>query len=146
MSIVTTRQLVERVRGQVKDALQWTPSRFPYELFPNDTQHLQHHAFAVGAMQTEIHSPVEMKRGAAGALCWTTLGIRWAHRMRGAAQLDDYHASLDAEADLLVAINATSRTDLSGLLFETAEREVQPDGLWLIGEMTWKVLHRIALE
>ena len=125
----------------------WHESRWGYDLFPLDPGQYAHLAFSVGAPLTVPTSPIELvahKRGAAGGEVSSTIGVRWTFRIRADRQVADFDAALAAEAAALVAIGTATSTDVH-FMPEELRRTAAGDGTWLVGEITVRAIHRIAL-
>lgn len=119
----------------------WTVSRFAPELFGRDAGQLLHHAFAVGVPDTTDHPRDGRQRRSEGLLVTSTVVVTWAHRLRGDAQDGDYDAALDAEQDLVGAVKAISDAHVT---VQRMTRRALPEG-WVLGSVTFAVLHRYAL-
>ena len=138
---------VATVRSRVSSALDslggWSESRWGYELFGRDTDHLQHHAFAVGVPDTSVHVREGRQRPSDGALVETTVEVAWAHRLTLDAQVSAYDAALAAEQQAIQAVLAISRSDLH-IVLDRMSRRVAPEG-WVLGTLRFRALHRYAL-
>lgn len=123
----------------------WTESRYAYPLFPGqDSRLIVHLGYAVGLIST---TPVRPDRQAQsfGAVVQTTVGVRFAHRLRADAMVADYDAALDAEGDLLISVMGSSQTDGQVVLQGVTTRDVVADGTLYLGEIRFTVLHTYAI-
>lgn len=120
----------------------WTNSRFAPDLFGRDTDNLSHHSFSVGTPDSSVNSRDGKQGLSDGFLASTTVEVRWAHRLRGDAQSDDYDAALDAEEDLVQAVVGISSEHV---LVQRLARKADPSG-WILGTATFSAVHRYPLS
>lgn len=116
-------------------------------MFPLDPGQYAHLSFAVGVASTLPTDPIEFsarKRGSYGGEANTAIGVRWTYRLRGDRQVGDLDDALTAEAAALVAIGGATSTDVH-FLPEELRRQTVGDGTWLLGEITIRAIHRVAL-
>lgn len=134
---------VATVRSAVAAAIDaltgWRESRWAPELWGSDPDGYQHLVFAVAAVNTEPNDGRHHLTD--GHLAFTTLDVRWAHRLRGDAQVTDYAAALDAEQAMVKAVVGIASQKV--LLVRLA-RGALAEG-YVVGTATFRAMHRYAL-
>lgn len=118
----------------------WRVSTVAPDLFGQDTDHLQHHAYAL-RLPTTTGTGTERQRPSERWAAATIVEVLWAHRIRGDAQVADYDAGLDAEQDVVKALKGVSSAQM---LVEQLDRRVVPEG-WMLGTIRLRLLHHYAL-
>jgi hypothetical protein len=144
---------VSAVRARVSAAIAsrlaasgWRPSRYIAEPIGSDARSILHQSYQVTAPRTSYDSPIESspRRASTGGLVKTELVVSWLYRLRGDAQVSDYDDGLDAEQELMLAVQSTSSDDLH-LHLTNYTRAVVGDGEWLRGQFGVVVTHRIRV-
>ncbi len=115
-------------------------------MFGADPASIAHKAFAVGVPETsDTHNyrsiPTE------GARAKSTVVIRFSYRVPPKDQVTGYGDCLDAEATVLnqmMAMDSSWPSDIK-VSWERTSRRAVPSGEWLIVEMTFSILHLLAL-
>lgn len=143
MAALSVSAVRQRVAAAVEAISGWTESRHAWASFGRDTDSLVHHSFSIGTPTTDV-LPEQRQRRSEGALVETVVEVSWAHRLRGDAQVSDTDAALAAEAGLITTLMGVSQADCH-IVLEGAEREVEGDGTWLVGTVTVRAVHRLAL-
>lgn len=143
MPTLAPSALRTRVAAGLEAVATWTESRWAPGLFLRDTDHLLHHGFAVAVEATQPHPSPGRQRPELGVEVVSTVIVQWGHRLRADAQVADYGAALDAEAAAIVAVLGISQVDLH-LTWEGSRRDTRSDG-WLVGSLTFRAIHRLAL-
>ncbi|MCB9763926.1 MAG: hypothetical protein H6739_29415 [Alphaproteobacteria bacterium] len=144
MSSLAVSEVRSRVASALADLDGWTESRWAYGLFGSESDHLLHHSFAVGVEDTVLHPRAGQQKLHEGALVVTTVQVQWAHRLRQDAQVADYGAALDSEAQAIVKLLSVDRRVLH-VLFSDARRRTTEEG-WLLGTMRFRAIHQLALR
>jgi len=76
----------------------------------------------------------------------SSVSVRWLHRVRADRQVADYDDALDSELALMAAIaKIDNDPDLSLRLDSIPSRSIVGDGTYLLGELSFIVLHRYSL-
>lgn len=121
----------------------WRESRWAYDLFPGpDPRDTLHLGFAVGCPSSTPH-PRSRQRPQL-IVTTTRVGIRFAFRMRGDSQVDDYDDALVAEGQLMSAVTDAPNVQLwSPRWVGTPIRRVVGDGTVFYGEVQYDVLHNL---
>lgn len=139
---------VATIRARIATALEavntWTESRWAPGLFGRDTDHLQHHVFAVDMLTTNVHPTTQRRQLAEGALVDTEIVIRWAERLTQDNQVSAYNTALGSEATVITTVEGVSGTDLH-LLYEGSDRNTDTEG-WFLGATRFRAIHRLALS
>jgi hypothetical protein len=146
---VTARDVRDRLAASLTTSLpSWSESRSVADLYPADARGAAHLSWAVGLTAT---TPAALDRqstrgGSAVrvATVTTAVVVRWGHRLRADAQVEDYAAALTAEAALVDALLAVDREGLA-VRVGRLSRAVAGDGLLLVGTVELEVLHRLPL-
>lgn len=139
VSVSTVRQAVVEA---VSALTGWVNSRFAPDLFGRDTDGLSHHAFSVGCPDSSVNSRDGKQGLSDGFLASTTVEVRWAHRLHGDAQSDDYDNALDAEEQLVQAVVGISSEHV---LVTRLARKAVAEG-WILGTATFSAVHRYPLS
>ena len=145
MSALTVAAVRQRVEAALVAASGYTKSRYHPDLFGFDTRFLMHGAFVVGAPATELHPTTQRQKVAEGALINTTLEVKVAANMRADAQISDFDALLALEAGAITTVEAVSRTNLH-ILYQGAARETTTQFEFQISTITFRAIHRLALQ
>tara|TARA_R110000824_G_scaffold176239_1_gene355111 strand:+ start:6361 stop:6780 length:420 start_codon:yes stop_codon:yes gene_type:complete len=128
------------IRTRVATALTaagFRESRFGYELFGSDPQHVQHKTFSVGLTTTAAEP---RRRGQLAV--HTVVSIKWSARVRADAQVSDYGAALDLEETIVAAVRGASKVNMFSLDYvSTPQREIAPTGDWFIGRVDFQAQH-----
>lgn len=144
-----TSAIRQRIAAQISTSLGgdgWNESRYVHDLFGSDTDHIGPKAYSVGIRSSELVGNQRL-RPADGAHVATEVEVVFSWRIRGDAQKADYDAALDAENDLVKAVLATDRTDLSSLILDgIPARQVDDTGTWFIGTLRFGATHMYALQ
>lgn len=145
MTAISVKTIRQRVEAQLVATAGLTKSRFSPELFGFDARLLMHGAFAVGAPFTEANPTTQRQRRTEGVLANSRIEVRLAGNHRADAQIADFDTFLDLEATVITSVEAISRTDLH-VVFETATREVSTGFEFLLSTISFRIIHRLALE
>ena len=139
MAVVQPSAVRKNVAASIDALSGWTESPFMLDSFGNDTDQLQHHAFAVGLTSTDRH-PNANRRTPGALLAESTIELRFAHRLPVDGQVAAMDALLDAEHAAIQAALAGA----SGfhLLWERSRRASPGQG-WLISTTTFTAIHQI---
>lgn len=148
---LTVRQVRDRLSTGLATHLgtDWTESRFPAEMFGDDTREQRHLAFSVEVPATVPSADRQNTRGGTvdrQTVVTTRVVVRWAHILRADGEADDYGNALDAEARIVdVLLNHIDRNPELGLRLLSLARRAHPDGLLLEGLVTLECLHVLPL-
>lgn len=129
----------------------WRESRHPYDLLTPgalpDGRQIEHHAYAVGVLRTRF-SESSRQRPQATTLVTSTVGVRWAHRLRSDSPPTDgdYDAALDAQVDMVKAVRAMVETQGQQGRILAVSQSVAPDGIAAFGELEAEIVHHYALQ
>lgn len=149
LPVSTVRQRVAAALAACGTPSQWKESRWPYDTFPAaEGGQFAHLAFAVGVVQTDFGSPIESSltnRGAQGGLVESQVRVRWTFAIRADGAVADVDAAYDAEGQLLMAVLGLEATYLHCYAVGMS-RSMVGDGAWMLGEASFNVQHRIALQ
>lgn len=145
MSALTVAAVRQRVEAALVAAPGFTKSRFSPELFGLDARLLMHGAFAVGAPLTEAHPTTQRQRLTEGVLANTTISVRLAANHRADNQVADFDSLLGLESTLIKTVEGIARTDLH-IVFESAAREPTTEFEFLLSTVTFRAIHRLALQ
>lgn len=144
MAAVSASTVRSRIATVLEALTGWKESTFAPGLFGRDPQPTMHLAFAVG-MPTSAIPEGQRQRLSEGAFVDSSVSVRWAYRLRGDAQVADYAAALDQEALAIKAVCGASTADGVHYLLSNAIRDDSTEG-WILGTLTFRALHRIALQ
>jgi hypothetical protein len=142
LSVVAVRQ---RVEAALTADARFTKSRFSSELFGMDARLLMHGAFAVGAPLTEPNPAPQRQRRNEGVMVNTTIVVRLAGNFRADAQVADSDALLTLEAAAIEVVEGIARTDLH-IIFDGAARELTSEFEFALSSISFRVIHRLALQ
>jgi hypothetical protein len=145
MSALTVAAVRQRVEAALVAEAGFTKSRFSPELFGLDARLLMHGAFAVGAPLTEAHPTTQRQRLTEGVLANTTISVRLAANHRADNQVADFDSLLGLESTLIKTVEGIARTDLH-IVFESAAREPTTEFEFLLSTVTFRAIHRLALQ
>ena len=145
MSALTVAAVRQRVEAALVAEAGFTKSRFSPELFGLDARLLMHGAFAVGAPLTEAHPTTQRQRLTEGVLANTTISVRLAANHRADNQVADFDSLLGLESTLIKTVEGIARTDLH-IVFESAAREPTTEFEFLLSTITFRAIHRLALQ
>lgn len=133
------------IRSRIATALEavtgWTEAKSAYELYSRDSDSLVHLGFAVGILSTTVEPQGQRHRGV--VRCESRVAVRFAHRLRGDAQIPDYGAALDAELVAIAAVLSVSLADLH-VTFESSDRAANEAGFTLC-TLNFRAVHQVAL-
>lgn len=145
MSTLTVAQVLQRVEKALTGA-EFVRSVYVYDLFGQDTDHLLPQAFAVGAPSTLTEDFDGRENYGDEGEAQTNVLVRVAHRLRGDAQVEDYHEALLHEHRALKAV-ASNVERTGGLKLQIQgipQRLVNDTGEWMISTLQFRVFHRFA--
>lgn len=151
--MLSVRDLRNRIREGLTEILgpqHWTESRYPPELFGQDTREQRHLGFSVGVPST-VPGALDRQSthggaGLRGAVAETTVAVRWGYRLRAVGTTDDYDGALEAELALTGALFLIDRSPELGFRITQLQRSVLPgDEMLLLGTVTLIALHRTPL-
>jgi len=110
-----------------------------------DARLLMHGAFAVGAPLTEPNPAPQRQRRNEGVMVNTTIVVRLAGNFRADAQVADSDALLTLEAAAIEVVEGIARTDLH-IIFDGAARELTSEFEFALSSISFRVIHRLALQ
>lgn len=148
MASKTVRQLREDVTARIVAlGTGWKESRVAPDNFGRDADSIAHMAFAVSPASTD---DLRAYRGrpAEGLLVETTLEVRYSWRLAPKGMSDSYDAALDGEQALvncLMAYDATWPGSYKVQLVSTS-RESNAIGEWVIGVLSFRIVHTLPLQ
>ena len=145
MSALTVAAVRQRVEAALVAEAGFTKSRFSPELFGLDARLLMHGAFAVGAPLTEAHPTTQRQRRAEGVLANTSISVRIAGNHRADNQVADFDSLLALEGTAITTVEGISRENLH-IVFESAAREPTTEFEFLLSTITFRAIHRLALQ
>jgi hypothetical protein len=102
-----------------------------------------HKGYAVGCPSTAAR-PGRQRR-ALGALAETTVSVRWAYNLAAKDQTGSYDTALDAERQIIAAITLPPSTNSLRPILVSSSRDVDDQG-WMVGEITWLVVHMLPIS
>lgn len=124
----------------------WARSRHVYDRFGDDTDDLAPRCYAVGVLGSEFPAN-ERGRRSEGLYTRTTVGVRFAVRLRGDNPHSDYRTALDAETDLIAAVHRMPTHGMSSVrLAAVPARQASEAGDWFTGEVQFDVAHTYTLR
>jgi hypothetical protein len=147
MASKTVRQLREDVTARILTLTGWKESRVAPDNFGRDADSIAHKAFAVHPTSTD---DLRAYRGrpAEGLLVETTLEVRYSWRLAPKGMSDSYDDALDGEAavvNVLMAYDATWPSSYKVQLISTT-RETSVLGEWVVGVITFRIVHTLPLQ
>jgi hypothetical protein len=145
MSALTVSAVRQRVEAALVAESGFTKSRFHPDLFGLDARLLMHGAFAVGAPTTDLHPSLQRQKRPEGVMVNTAIVVRLAGNHRADNQVADFDALLALESTLITTVEGIARTDLH-LVFESAAREPTTEFEFLLSTITFRAIHRLALQ
>lgn len=147
LAVSALRQRVAAVVSALTSPSQWRESSWAFDAFPADPGRFAHLTFAVGVPQSDFDElEGSRRRLTTGGLTGTDVVVRWVFRLKAdGTAIASYDAALDAEAALVKALMAASRTDLH-LGVTRLSRRGAGDGEWLLCETALTAVHQYALS
>jgi len=147
MASKTVRQLREDVTARILTLTGWKESRVAPDNFGRDSDSIAHRAFAVHPTLTE---DLRAYRGrpAEGLLVETTLEVRYSWRLAPKGMSDSYDDALDGEQSVvnkLMVYDATWPSSYKVQLISTT-RETSVLGEWVVGVITFRIVHTLPLQ
>lgn len=147
MASKTVRQLREDVTARILTLTGWKESRVAPDNFGRDADSIAHRAFAVLPTSTD---DLRAYRGrpAEGLLVETTLEVRYSWRLAPKGMSDSYDDALDGEQSVvnkLMVYDATWPSSYKVQLISTT-RETSVLGEWVVGVITFRIVHTLPLQ
>jgi hypothetical protein len=147
MASKTVRQLREDVTSRILTLTGWKESRVAPDNFGRDADSIAHKAFAVHPTSTD---DLRAYRGrpAEGLLVETTLEVRYSWRLAPKGMSDSYDDALDGEQSVinkLMVYDATWPSSYKVQVISTT-RETSVLGEWVIGVITFRIVHTLPLQ
>ena len=147
MASKTVRQLREDVTARILQLTGWKESRVAPDNFGRDADSIAHKAFAVHPTLTE---DLRAYRGrpAEGLLVETTLDLRYSWQLKPKGMSDSYDDALDGEQSVinkLMVYDATWPSSYKVQVLRTP-RESNTIGEWVIGVITFRIVHTLPLQ
>jgi len=145
MTALSSAQVRQRIDAAMLAEGSFSRSRFHAELFGLDARALMHGSYAVGAPLMEIHPTTQRQRTSEGALVNQQIEVHIAGNHRADAQVADFDALLGLESTAIKAVEGVSRAALH-IVFESARRELTTEFEFALSTLTFRAIHRLALE
>ena len=147
MASKTVRQLREDVTARILTLTGWKESRVAPDNFGRDADSIAHRAFAVLPTSTD---DLRAYRGrpAEGLLVETTLEVRYSWRLAPKGMSDSYDDALDGEQSVinkLMVYDATWPSSYKVQVISTT-RETSVLGEWVVGVITFRIVHTLPLQ
>jgi hypothetical protein len=147
MASKTVRQLREDVTARILTLTGWKESRVAPDNFGRDADSIAHKAFAVHPTSTD---DLRAYRGrpAEGLLVETTLEVRYSWRLAPKGMSDSYDDALDGEQSVinkLMVFDPTWPSSYKVQLISTT-RETSVLGEWVVGVITFRIVHTLPLQ
>lgn len=147
MASKTVRQLREDVTARILTLSGWRESRVAPDLFGADSDSIAHKAFAVLPGDSE---DLRLYRGrpAEGTLVETPLTVHYSWRLAPKDIANSYDDALDGEQAVinkLMAYDATWPGSYK-VQFITTTRATNEAGEWVIGVITFRIVHTLPLQ
>jgi len=147
MASKTVRQLREDVTARILTLTGWKESRVAPDNFGRDADSIAHKAFAVHPTST---ADLRAYRGrpAEGLLVETTLEVRYSWRLAPKGMSDSYDDALDGEQSVinkLMVFDPTWPSSYKVQLISTT-RETSVLGEWVVGVITFRIVHTLPLQ
>lgn len=147
MASKTVRQLREDVTARILTLTGWKESRVAPDNFGRDADSIAHKAFAVHPTSTD---DLRAYRGrpAEGLLVETTLEVRYSWRLAPKGMTDSYDDALDGEQAVinkLMVYDATWPSSYKVQVVSTT-RETSVLGEWVVGVITFRIVHTLPLQ
>jgi hypothetical protein len=147
MASKTVRQLREDVTARILTLTGWKESRVAPDNFGRDADSIAHRAFAVLPTSTD---DLRAYRGrpAEGLLVETTLEVRYSWRLAPKGMSDSYDDALDGEQSVinkLMVFDPTWPSSYKVQLISTT-RETSVLGEWVVGVITFRIVHTLPLQ
>jgi len=147
MASKTVRQLREDVTARILTLTGWKESRVAPDNFGRDADSIAHKAFSVHPTSID---DLRAYRGrpAEGLLVETTLEVRYSWRLAPKGMSDSYDDALDGEQSVinkLMVYDATWPSSYKVQLISTT-RETSVLGEWVVGVITFRIVHTLPLQ
>ena len=121
----------------------WREADDPWDQFgQGDGEGRGHLSYAVGVPASSAMA--DRQKRALGVQSDTTLSVRWSYALPALDRVAGYDAALDAGQALLAAIWTAADSSGHSLIYVASEQTVDEEG-WMIGEITFRALHRLPL-
>jgi hypothetical protein len=147
MANKTVRQLREDVTARLLTLTGWRESRVSPDLFGSDADSIAHKAFAVLPGDTE---DMRLYRGrpAEGTLVETPLTVHYSWRLAPKDIANSYGSALDGEQAVINKLMAFDATWPGSYKFQfvTTSRATNEAGEWVIGVISFRVVHTLPLQ
>lgn len=147
MASKTVRQLREDVTTRLLTLSGWKESRVSPDNFGRDADSLAHKCFAVHPIKTD---DLRQYRGrpTEGVLVETELEVKYSWRMAPKAMSDSYDDALDGEQSAInvLMVYDTNWPGSYKFQFVSSQREANDAGEWVIGVLTFRVVHTLPLQ
>lgn len=142
ISVETIRQRSSAAILAVLAAQGWQESPVVFEQFGSgEGDNLLHKAYAVGCPSTVFMGG--RQQVTAGALVETQVVVRWAYNISALDQVTSYDEGLRYAGLLTMA--ARRITGVTAVILVSAIQAVDDQG-WMMGEVTLRVIHLLALN
>ena len=147
MASRTVRQLREDVTARILALSGWKESRVAPDNFGRDADTIAHKAFAVHPTSTDDMRAYR-GRPAEGLLVETTLDVRYSWQLRPKGMSDSYDDALDGEQAIINALMVYDATWPSSYKVQVvrAARESNTIGEWVVGVVTFRIVHTLPLQ
>ena len=147
MASRTVRQLREDVTARILALSGWKESRVAPDNFGRDADTIAHKAFSVHPTSTDDMRAYR-GRPAEGLLVETTLDVRYSWQLRPKGMSDSYDDALDGEQAIINALMVYDATWPSSYKVQVvrAARESNTIGEWVVGVVTFRIVHTLPLQ
>jgi hypothetical protein len=144
MAHVSSSEVRSRAATACDAVTGWRESPWAPGLFGRDPRPDMHKTFAVALPAASV--PLTQRQSLTeGAYVVTAVEVSWAYQLRADGQVLDHGLALDAEALLIKALAAASKTSGVQWLLDGASRNTTTEG-WMLGVLRFRAIHRIALS
>lgn len=147
MASKTVRQLREDVTARILTLTGWRESLVAPDAFGRDSDSIAHKAFTVHPTSTD---DLRAYRGrpSEGLLVETTVEVRYSWQLKPRAMSDSYDDALDGEQAIINKLMVYDATWPSSYKVQvlSATRESSNIGEWVVGVVTFRIVHTLPLQ
>lgn len=141
LTLVALRQAVAAAIDAARGSSGWRESPIPFGSFGSrEASSRLDKGYAVGVPDTSAHGG--RQKLTEGALVESQVVVGWRRQLAALDQVTGYDTALGDEAEIIKAVRDITAFSVQ---FRGARRTVDTDG-WMSGELTFSVMHRLAMN
>lgn len=146
--MLSFQDLRARVATSVEALSGFRESRWSASLLGSDPNMEAHKSFAVDVPTSRILNGGTRQKTSEGLLVESTVEVSYLYAVRGDAQVGDMSAALETDLDVVSAVLAVSRHNLSALLFDSRAHSLLRggDGSWRLCRLTFRAVHQVRAQ